>query len=81
MVEEITTNVTLTVTENNTSASLTVDDVVTPDSYSGTYEVEPTTATQTLATAGKVMKSNVVVDPIPSNYGLITWDGSVMTVS
>lgn len=25
--------------------------------------------------------SSVTVEPIPQNYGLITWDGSVLTVS
>lgn len=25
--------------------------------------------------------SSVTIDPIPSNYGRITWDGSVLTVS
>ena len=29
----------------------------------------------------KTMASDVTVNPIPSNYGLITWDGSVLTVS
>ena len=24
---------------------------------------------------------NIRINPIPSNYGLITWDGSVLTVS
>ena len=49
--------------------------------YSGPYEVTPSEETQTLATAGKSLESNVTVNPIPSNYGLITWNGTVLTVS
>ena len=49
--------------------------------YSGSYEVTPTEETQTLATADKVLSGNITVHPIPSNYGLITWDGTKLTVS
>ena len=49
--------------------------------YEGAYEATPTQETQTFATSGKVMRGDFVVQPIPSNYGLITWDGSVLTVS
>lgn len=51
-----------------------------PD-YHGSYEVTPTQSTQTLSVAGKRMAQDLVVNPIPSNYGLITWDGSTLTVS
>lgn len=49
--------------------------------YDGGYVVTPTRDTQVLHTASRRMSEDVVVNPIPSNYGLITWDGSVMTVS
>ena len=49
--------------------------------YSGPYEVTPSEETQTLGTAGKTLNANVIIKPIPSNYGLITWNGSVITVS
>lgn len=51
------------------------------ESYKGPYSVTPTRAPQTLATEGKLMTMNVVVEAIPKNYGLITWDGSILTVS
>lgn len=51
-----------------------------PD-YVGPYEVTPSGVAQTLATAGRRMASDVTVQPIPSNYGLVTWDGSTLTVS
>ena len=50
-------------------------------SYNGPYVITPSMETQTLDTTGKRMSENVVVNPIPSNYGLITWNGAVLTVS
>lgn len=49
--------------------------------YSGPYEVTPSTQKQTLLTVNKTLSQNVTVNPIPSNYGLITWNGSYLTVS
>ena len=54
---------------------------VIPPSYDGPYEVTPTQAVQVLQTANRVPSSDIVVDPIPQEYGLITWNGSVLTVS
>ncbi|MCR4672000.1 MAG: hypothetical protein K5637_02020 [Lachnospiraceae bacterium] len=51
------------------------------DYYTGETEVTPSSETQTLETSGKVMPDNVIINPIPSNYGLITWNGSTLTVS
>ena len=49
--------------------------------YTGVTEVTPTTAEQVLDTSNKVVTRNIVINPIPSNYGLITWNGSTLTVS
>lgn len=49
--------------------------------YHGEYEVTPSAETQTLATQGKNLEQDIVINPIPSNYGLITWNGSTLTVS
>ena len=49
--------------------------------YPGPYTVTPTRSTQTLNTHGLTMAADVVVNPIPPNYGLITWDGAKLTVS
>ncbi len=49
--------------------------------YEGSYAVTPTRETQRLSTKGLFMKGNVIVNPIPPEYGLITWDGSTLTVS
>lgn len=54
---------------------------VSPPSYQGSYTVTPSNAVQTLPTNGMLMSGDLKVNPIPSNYGLITWNGSTLTVS
>lgn len=49
--------------------------------YTGEANITPSTTEQVLATAEKVVTRNIVINPIPSNYGLITWNGSTLTVS
>ena len=49
--------------------------------YPGPYEVTPSQAPTVLQTAGKRMTEDVTVGAIPSNYGLIEWNGSRLRVS
>lgn len=49
--------------------------------YTGRYVITPTTEDIVLQTNGKRMIENVTVKSIPQNYGLITWNGSFLTVS
>ena len=49
--------------------------------YDGVTEITPSQDTQILQTSNKTLTRNIVVNPIPSNYGLVTWNGSVLTVS
>ena len=49
--------------------------------YDGPIEITPSRETQVLETQGKILITNIVANPIPKNYGLITWNGSVLTVS
>jgi len=48
--------------------------------YEGEYTVTPSEQEQTLETSGKRLAQNVIVEPIPSNYGRISYSGSVITV-
>ena len=50
------------------------------DPYTGDYTFTPTDETQTIATTGKLMTQDVVIHPVPSNYGRITYNGSTITV-
>ena len=49
--------------------------------YDGVTEITPSQDTQILQTSNKTLTRNIVVNPIPSNYGLVAWNGSVLTVS
>ena len=49
--------------------------------YEGSYTVVPTQEQQILLTNDTRMTDNVIIEPIPNNYGLITWNGSYLTVS
>lgn len=49
--------------------------------YHGQTEFEPTTSQQLIHVAGMTLLEDLVIDPIPSNYGRITYDGSKLTVS
>ena len=60
---------------------LTIPQAILPPSYEGEYEVTPSGSEQILETDLLYMRGNITVKPIPNNYGLISWNGSVMTVS
>jgi len=57
--------------------------VVVPevDYFDGDYEYTPTQEAQTIPIIGKTARQNITINPIPSNYGLITWNGAILTVS
>lgn len=49
--------------------------------YTDSYVVTPTNSEQVLDTTNKLLTQDIVVGPIPSNYGLITWNGSMLHIS
>lgn len=49
--------------------------------YEGRYIVTPTSETQILETEHYRMTENIVINPIPSDYGRITWSGAGIRVS
>lgn len=51
------------------------------DPYEGEYVITPSGAVQILEIKNKTAVQNITIQPIPQNYGLITWNGSVLTVS
>ena len=78
------TDYALKVSVDETNIAIDVDaavQIIDGEHYQGDYTVTPTNYTQTLPTAGLVMEQDVTINPIPSNYGLITWNGSFLTVS
>lgn len=49
--------------------------------YEGVVSVTPSADLQVLQTKDLRMTENITVNPIPQNYGLITYNGSTITVS
>ena len=54
---------------------------VSANTYKGSYEFTPTETTQTIEIANKRAAVDIIINPIPSNYGRITWNGSVLTIT
>ena len=48
--------------------------------YDGAYEATPSQEAQTLLTAGTRLENDIVIHPIPSNYGRIEWNGVTLKV-
>ena len=63
------------------TATLSVPDTVEPERYAGPYEFTPTAQTQEIQIEWMMATQNIVINPIPNNYGLIAWNGSALTVS
>lgn len=63
------------------TGNIGIPERVTPARYTGPTTVTPTQAEQILQTQDFYMNDNIIVEPIPNNYGLISWNGSVLTVS
>lgn len=53
----------------------------TAEDYDGQTTVTPSAQEQVFDTAGKLVRQNFIVEPIPHNYGLITYNGGFITVS
>ena len=49
--------------------------------YHGEYTWTPSAVAQVIPAAGLVAEQDFVIEPIPNNWGLITWDGTTITVS
>lgn len=58
-----------------------VQEIHVADWYEGDYEITPSDRAQTIPIEGKTATQDIVIGAIPNNYGLITWNGSTLTVS
>lgn len=75
-------NVTMRVRVSTTGAVISVTaESGNFEPYSGQTTFTPTASQQTIHTAGHSLAQDIVINPIPNNYGLITYNGSVITVS
>ena len=48
--------------------------------YTGEYEYTPSEVEQTVPIIGYKAAQNIKINPIPSNYGKVTWTGTVLTI-
>lgn len=48
--------------------------------YDGITEITPSQDTQILQTSNKALARNIVVNPIPEDYGRLLWSGNTLTV-
>ena len=67
--------------EATLSAGLTIPQAVAVEEYTGPYEFEPLAEEQVVEISGKRATQDITIGAIPQNYGLITWNGSTLTVS
>ena len=49
--------------------------------YQGEYTFTPGDEAQTVQTEGLVLMHDITINPVPSNYGKITYNGSTIMVS
>ena len=49
--------------------------------YEGECTFTPSEEAQIIDIQQKLATGNITIEPIPSNYGLITWDGTKLTIS
>lgn len=62
--------------------SMKTDVYVKPTAqYEGETIFTPSAEEQVIHTAQLYVNSDIIINPIPNNYGLITWNGSTLTVS
>ena len=44
------------------------------EKYAGEYEVIPKDTKQVVLTKGKLLEDDIIINPIPERYGLVTYD-------
>lgn len=49
--------------------------------YEGPYTFTPGLTAQTIPIADKTAQADITIEAIPNNYGLITYNGTTITVS
>lgn len=73
----------LTLGESDSPVDIGMDMMIRVDGtpYTGQTAVIPSDTRQVLPTSGTLLTQDITIEPIPQNYGLITWNGSTLTVS
>ena len=61
--------------------SMSVPITINTNPFEGAYEYTPSNEAQIIEINGLRATDNITINAIPNNYGLITWNGSILTVS
>lgn len=67
--------------ERHATISVTGSGAVPVPHYTGPYEFTPTAEEQRVRIARKQAEEDIIIHPIPRNYGLVTYNGSIITIS
>jgi len=67
--------------QGTVTGALSKPETVPVPVYDGPYEITPAAEEQTIPIRGKQATADITIAAIPNNYGLISWDGSTLTVS
>ena len=67
--------------ERNATISVSGSGALPVPRYTGPYEFTPTRETQTVSIARKQATEDIIINPIPRNYGLVTYNGNIITIS
>ena len=67
--------------ERHAAISITGSGAVPVPKYDGPYEFTPTAEEQTVPIAQLQARQDITINPIPSNYGLVTYNGNIITIS
>lgn len=80
--EEQAQEITATVQIQERSVGARIDKRACPHTpYLGGYDFTPEETAQVIPTYGLVLSDDIRIAPIPSNYGRITYNGQIITVS
>lgn len=63
------------------NGGLSVPEVIQNERYRGSYQFTPSETEQEIQIADKTATQNIIIAPIPQNYGLITYNGVGIRVS
>lgn len=71
----------LCIEEDDESITLDLGNDIAYPTYTGETEFTPTQQAQIVFTSGKVVLDNITINPIPSNYGLVTYHANIITIT
>lgn len=65
----------------DTAVATTINVAERVPTYTGAYEFTPSENEQVIEIEEKKAVQNIVINPIPSNWGKIGWNGAYLTVT